>query len=33
MRIFDPESGFVIVPCTRYSTEQVGAKVLSTRKW
>ncbi|XP_002166241.3 histone-lysine N-methyltransferase KMT5B isoform X1 [Hydra vulgaris] len=33
MRIFDPDSGFAIVPCTRYTTEEVGAKVLSTRKW
>lgn len=33
MRVFDPESGFVIVPCARYSTENVGGKVLSTRKW
>ena len=33
IRIFDPDSGFVIVPCTRYSTENNGGKILSTRKW
>ena len=33
MRVFDPNAGFVIVPCRRYSSENNGGKVLSTRKW
>jgi len=33
MRIFDPNAGFVIVGCHRYSSESNGGKVLSTRKW
>jgi len=33
IHIFDPDAGFVIVPCSRYSTENEGGKVLGTRKW
>jgi len=33
MRVFDPNAGFVIVGCSRYSAEQNGGKVLSTKKW
>ncbi|XP_029438931.1 histone-lysine N-methyltransferase KMT5B-like isoform X2 [Rhinatrema bivittatum] len=31
--MFAPESGFEILPCNRYSSEQNGAKIVATKEW
>ena len=32
-RLFSADSGVEIVRCERYTTEELGAKTLSTKKW
>lgn len=33
LHIHDPDAGFKIVPCSRYSNEKCGAKIIVTKNW
>ena len=33
LRMYDPDAGIKVIPCTRYSTETCGAKIVVTKEW